>query len=390
VRPPVAAPEPTEPDDTLASADDPALLNAGGKVDREALFRLYEAQTDDEAPVTVTFTLSRNLDKRLDKYLVDRVPFISRTGLQRLIREESVTVNGRVPKVSTKLHLGDVVTVVLPPPPSTAIPAEEMDLDIIFEDDDIIVINKADDIIVHPARGNKHGTIINGLAWHFQHRSGGKLSSVGEDLARPGVVHRLDRHTTGVMVAAKTDTAHWRLGHQFEQRRTEKRYLAVVHGRVETLAEVIDLPLGKHPTIKEKYAVRWDETGKASTTIARVLEQYREFTLLELELKTGRTHQIRVHLSHLGYPIAADDLYGGRFLTVGDITKERADERPLISRQALHATMLGFRHPISNEPARFIAPAPADMRGLIALLREHQMDAAPRVPGTLIDLQDVL
>ncbi|UCD75187.1 MAG: RluA family pseudouridine synthase [Phycisphaerales bacterium] len=369
------------------------LLNRGGKIDREALLALYEqAEGDDDAPVTARFVLSRDLNKRLDRYLVDRIPFLSRTSLQRLIGEEAVTVNGRLPKASTRLRRGDVVVVVLPPPPSKDIPAEEIPLDILFEDDDLIVINKQDDIIVHPARGNLAGTIINGLAWHFQHHSGGALSSVGEEFARPGVVHRLDRHTTGVMVAAKSDTAHWRLGHQFEHRRTEKRYLAVVHGRMEPHADVIDLPLGKHPTIRQKYAVRWDETGKPSVTIYRIRELYDGFTLVELELKSGRTHQIRVHLSHLGYPIVGDDMYGGRHITVGDLvgpqgTAELSPREPVITRQALHAAMLGFTHPISNKLMSFQAPLPEDMRRMVRLLRERGDPRPVKVAGATIDLE---
>ncbi|TVQ51712.1 MAG: RluA family pseudouridine synthase, partial [Phycisphaerales bacterium] len=355
------------------------LLTGGGSVDREKLFALYESQDgDDETPVSVRFVLNRDLNKRVDKYLVDRVPFLSRTSLQRLIREEAVLVNGRVPKASTKLRKGDEVIAVIPPPPSTAIPPEDIPLEILYEDDDLIVINKRADIIVHPARGNRSGTLINALAYHFQHRSSGELSTVGEEFARPGVVHRLDRHTTGVMVAAKSDTAHWRLGRQFEQRRTEKRYLAVVHGRLEPQADVIDLPLGKHPTAKEKYAVRWDITGKPSVTIYRVREYYNGYTLVEVELKSGRTHQIRVHLSHLGYPIVGDDMYGGKHLTRGVITGEESDDTPLISRQALHAALLGFQHPISNEAVRHQAPLHADMRELVQMLRQHRFDKAPR------------
>jgi 23S rRNA pseudouridine1911/1915/1917 synthase len=406
-------------------ADDDAadLLNGGGKVDQEALFRLYEKQdADDEAPITVRFVLARDLDKRLDRYLVDRVPFLSRTTIQRLIDEDAVRVNGRIPKPSTKLRKGDEVVAVLPPPPSTDIPAEEMPLDILFEDDHIIVLNKPANLIVHPARGNKSGTLINGLAWHFKHRSasGGSLSSVGEEFARPGVVHRLDRNTTGVMVAAKTDTAHFRLGHQFEHRTTDKRYLAIVHGRLEPHADVIDFPLGKHMTQREKYAVRWDETGKPSTTIYRVREVYDHFSLVELELKTGRTHQIRVHLSHLGYPIAGDDMYGGKHLTHSDIAgtaptpstplstsgEERAGVRAsspltsslhsssaLLSRQALHAALLSFNHPITKQRMTFHAPLPADMRSLITLLREFQQSGGPLKPnvsGAILDLDALM
>jgi 23S rRNA pseudouridine1911/1915/1917 synthase len=375
----------------------PDLIAPGGQVDRELLFKLYEQQEEDEAPITVRFQLARELNKRLDKYLVDRVPFLSRTSLQRLIREQAVTVNGRAPKASTRLHRGDEVVAVLPPPPSSEIPAEPIPLDVLYEDEHIIVINKRADIIVHPARGNKTGTIVNALAWRFQNVSGGALSSVGEEFARPGIVHRLDRHTTGVMVAAKSDVAHWRLGKQFEQRTTVKRYLAVVHGRMEPYADVIDLPLGKHPTLKEKYAVRWDPTGKASITIYRVREVYDDFTLVELELKTGRTHQIRVHLSHIGYSIVGDDIYGGRRLALGEVVPPPGGgasvagaDAPLISRYALHAAMLGFKHPITGEMLTFQAPLHADMRELVRLLREHRFVAAPRVAGATLDLDSIV
>ncbi len=371
---------------------DGELIARGGKVDRRRLFALYQQQTgDDEQPVSVSFRLSRDLDKRLDRYLVDRIPFLSRTSLQKLIREQGVTVNGRPPKPSTRLRAGDEIVAILPPPPSTEIPAEPIPLAALFEDDEIIVVNKADDIIVHPARGNTSGTMINALAWHFQHTTGGALSAVGKELARPGVVHRLDRHTTGVLVFAKTETAHWRLARQFERRTVDKRYLAVVHGRIETLADVIDVPLGKHPTVREKYAVRWDDTGKQSVTIYRVRERYDDFTLVELELKTGRTHQIRLHLSYLGYPIAGDDMYGGHHLTVASVagaagTGDRSPRDTLLARQALHAATLGFEHPISRQPMTFHAPLPDDLRDLIALLRTHQLVDTPNVAGATIDL----
>lgn len=381
------------------------LIDAGGKVDRDALFALYDksaVEGDDEAPVRVRFELFRDLDKRLDRYLVDRIPFLSRTSLQHLIKEKAVTVNGRVPKASTHLRRGDVVEAVLPPPPSNEIVAENIPLEILHEDDDLVVINKPDDIIVHPARGNKSGTIINALSWHFQRQSSGSLSSVGSEFARPGVVHRLDRHTSGVMLVAKSDTAHWRLAKQFEMRNVEKRYLAVVHGRLEPWADVIDLPLGKHPTIKEKYAVRWDHTGKPSVTIYRVREVYDGFTLVELELKTGRTHQIRVHLSHLGYPIVGDDIYGGKHLNIADVSSDPSqppDGRPktafhptdpLITRYALHAAMLSFTHPMTDEPMMFQAPLRDDMKRLVHLLREHRFIEAPKVAGAAVDLTQMM
>ncbi len=388
----MSAPEQQQPDERTDFA---GLIAPGGKVDRDALFALYEreeqASGDDETPITVRFELLRDLNKRLDKYLVDRIPFLSRTSLQALIREQAVTVNGRVPKPSTKLHRGDVVVAMLPPPPSNEIPAENIPLEVLYEDNDLIVINKRANIIVHPARAHKSGTIINALAWHFQHNTSGALSTVGREFARPGVVHRLDRHTTGVMVAAKSDTAHWRLGKQFENRTTDKRYLALVHGRMEPLADVIDLPLGQHPTHKEKYAVRWDALGKQSVTIYRVREVYEACTLVELELKTGRTHQIRVHLSHIGYPIVGDDMYGGKPLRVGDVASEgwKAPEadRVLIGRQALHAAMLQFTHPITNKRETFQAPRPSDMAQSIAALRSRGVVKSPQIAGAVLDIQ---
>ncbi|MFO0829982.1 MAG: RluA family pseudouridine synthase [Phycisphaerales bacterium] len=368
------------------------LIGPGGAVDRDALFALYEKQSeqDDETPIAVSFRLFRDLDKRLDKYLVDRVPFLSRTQIQRLIDEEAVTVNGRVPKSSTHLRKGDVVKATLPPPPSGAIQPEEMELDVLFEDEHLIVLNKQAGLIVHPARSHKSGTLINGLAWRFKHLSGGQLSAVGEEFARPGVVHRLDKWTSGAIVAAKNDTAHWRLGKQFEHKRTDKRYLALVHGVPSPDVELVDLPLGKHPTVREKYAVRHDETGKPSQTIWRVRETYRApygpFSLVELELKTGRTHQIRVHLSHLKLPIAGDDMYGGKHLTERDLGGE--SNSPLLTRQALHATTLAFRHPTTEAPMRFAAALPADLRRAIELLRRHR-DRSLTPPGATIALSDV-
>ncbi|MDP7008649.1 MAG: RluA family pseudouridine synthase [Phycisphaerales bacterium] len=380
---------------TSASKDASTLFDGGGNIDIDALFRAYEDQSDDESPVEVTFELQRNHNKRLDAYLAGRIPFLSRTSLQRLIAEEVVWVNGRTPKSSTRLKSGDKVRVILPPPPSTEIPPEELPLQIVYEDKDLIVLNKQDDIIVHPARGNRSGTVINALSWHFKNVSDGTLSTVGEEFARPGVVHRLDRHTTGVMVAAKTDTAHWRLSKQFEERRTHKRYLALVHGEVEPLTDVIDVPLGKHPTKRGAYAVRWDDQGKESVTIFRVREQYEGYTLVELELKTGRTHQIRLHLRHLGYPIVGDDMYGGKHLKVSHIVPPGIPSdfdrtTTVISRQALHASLLEFDHPITGQVSTFTAPLHDDMQQLVALLRAHRFKSKPTVPGAILDLDQII
>ena len=203
---------------------------------------------DDDAPNRVAFVLQRDLNKRLDRYLTDRITFMSRTQLQRLIDEGGVTVNGGKCKASTKLRSGDKVDVYVPPPPPTEIQPENIPLEIIYEDEHLIVINKSPNIIVHPARAHNYGTMINGLAWHFQHNSagGGGLSGVGKEFARPGVVHRLDRQTSGLIVFAKSDEAHWRIGQQFERRTVDKRYLALVQGLYEPPIDTIDLPIGPH------------------------------------------------------------------------------------------------------------------------------------------------
>ncbi|MBY0114258.1 MAG: RluA family pseudouridine synthase [Phycisphaerales bacterium] len=373
---------------------------------------------------------------------------MSRNQLQKLIDEGGVKVNGRAPKSSTKLNSGDIVEVVVPPPPPTEIQPEDIPLEVLYEDEHLIVINKSPDIIVHPARSHNKGTMVNALAYHFRFRSklGGHLSNVGTEFARPGVVHRLDRNTSGVIVFAKSEEAHWKLGHSFEHRRVDKRYLAVVQGWVEPEIEVIDLPIGPHPSrekgYREKYVVRHDELGKPSVTICRVRERYgvgsgavgqggsgaggadktaramprvaagwkqaegaseaRDqksllpcstapllHSLVELELKTGRTHQIRVHLSHNGYPIVGDDMYGGKpYELVEDGTPHT------ITQQALHACSLSFTHPIRNKRMTFTAPLRGELAKLVRDLRRRAEEMGgvdrPVVPGATLDLEKVV
>lgn len=365
----------------LTSPDPSSLLTPGGKVDPDAVRAAYDRAResgDDEFLVTLDFTINRaSLSTRLDKYLTSRVPFMSRNQLQNLIDGGGVRVNDKNAKSSTKLKDRDRVTIVIPPPPSGEIEPDPIPLTVLYEDDHMLVVNKDPDIIVHPARSENRGTMVNALVYHLQKQGAGELSSVGEEYARPGVVHRLDRNTSGCIVFAKTDEAHWKLGRQFEQRTTDKRYLAVTHGWIEPDTQTIDLPIGPHPSrakgAREKQVVRRDELGKPSLTIARVRERYewpssrpeskrQRFTLVELELKTGRTHQIRVHLSHLGYPIVGDDMYTGRDFvdTEGNV---------VMNTQALHAALLAIEHPIRGEPMVFTAPPRDELMGLIALLR---------------------
>ncbi|MFO0857021.1 MAG: RluA family pseudouridine synthase [Phycisphaerales bacterium] len=477
-------------------ADDEAwssgILLPGGKVDADAIVAAQQkarelglAEEDDAELRRVRFELRHDLNKRLDKYLVDRITFLSRTQLQRLIDEGGVLVNGKPPKNSTKLNAGDVVEVVVPAPANKDIQPEDIPLEVMYEDDHIIVINKSPDIIVHPARSENKGTMLGALAYHFKFRTSGGLSAVGKDFARPGVVHRLDRNTSGVIVFAKTDEAHWKLGHQFEHRNVDKRYLALAHGLVEPDTQVIDLPIGPHPSrekgYREKYVVRHDELGKPSVTIVRVRERYvlqsdevvkalgtghqalaklpvhptpsasaqspvpsasswrlpelpknvsvstaptnlfeaemQRFSLVELELKTGRTHQIRVHLSHNLWPIVGDDMYGGKALSSEMFVqaKSRGAQAPggrsrtskktpatsenppgacaprlLIGRQALHATILAFDHPITGTPLRFVAPLRGDMAETIAALRKASKGGElVDAPGATVDLKTV-
>lgn len=407
-----------EADEQVSIGED--VILPGGKVDPAALHRIIEAQRaaageegegggeDDAAVGRVTFTLQRDLNSRLDKYLTSRITFMSRNQLQKLIAGGGVMVNDRPAKASTNLRRGDVVEVMIPEPPPPGIQPEDIPLEVLFEDEYIIVLNKQPDIIVHPARSHNKGTMINALAFHFRKTGSGALSNVGDEFARPGVVHRLDRNTSGVIVFAKQDEAHWKLGHQFEHRRVDKRYLALVQGRPEPESDLIELPIGPHPSrekgYREKYVVRHDESGKHAVTIYRVRESYspsnqtatvRErssthtnetptsYALVELELKTGRTHQIRVHLSHLGWPIVGDDMYGGKPLRA-------RDGRAIINRQALHAALLAFTHPISGRRMEFTAPLRGDMAEAVRTLRSNATAFRPPAVGATVDLDAAL
>lgn len=393
-----AEPNPGSGHESLGESLDESLggdfLIPGGKVDPEAVRRAYldaRESGDDEFVAKVRFTLARDIKDRLDKYLTTRIKFMSRNKLQELIDRGGATVNGAVAKSSTKLRVGDAIEMVLPPPPSGEIEPDDIPLEVIFEDEHILVLNKQPDIIVHPARAENRGTMLNALVHYFENNKSGELSSVGEEFARPGVVHRLDRHTSGCIVIAKSDLAHWKMGSKFERREVDKRYLALVQGWVEKDEQLIDLPLGPHPSrvrgSREKRVVRFDNLGKPSQTICRVRERYemapvpkksvsRRYSLVELELLTGRTHQIRVHLTHLGHPIVGDDMYTGKPL-IG------VAGETLIDRQALHAVLLAFDHPIDESPMVFVAPPRDEIRLCIEHLRAHGSPEQVFVEGTV-------
>lgn len=286
--------------------------------------------------------------------------------IQKHISAGNVKVNSKVVKPSFKLSPGDEIELTLPELPSKEIEPEDIPLNIVCEDDDMIIINKQADMVVHPARSNTHGTIVNALAFYSD-----KLSSgLGE--FRPGIVHRLDKNTTGIMVVAKNDAAQWKIAKQFERRQVNKTYLAVVHGVPELTADRISAPLGVHPRTREKYAIR-PKNGKEAITFYEVIESFRGFSLLKLTPKTGRTHQIRVHLLYIKHPIVADDMYGGKLVYPWQLKDaESAVEEPVISRVALHASTLEFKHPTTEKMVKFEAPLPEDMQNLLDLLRKYR------------------
>ena len=327
------------------------------------------SQTPDVISEQLTIQVGSSIkERRVDKYLHGRVELseFSRRFIQAIIKEGAVKVNGAIVKPSFKLRPGDKIDLTIPELPKKEILPEDIPLDIIYEDSSLIVLNKQADMLVHPARGNLRGTLVNALAFYSD-----KLSSgLGE--FRPGIVHRLDRNTTGVMVVAKNDTAQWRIAKQFERRQVKKTYLAIVHGCPELTADRIKAPLGVHPRMREKYAVR-PEDGKESITFYQVLEEFRGYSLLEMSPRTGRTHQIRVHLSYIKHPIVGDDMYGGKFVYPWQLADtEQAVEEPVMNRFALHASVLEFRHPQSEKIVKFEAPLPEDMQTLLDMLLKYR------------------
>lgn len=338
------------------------------KEDPESLSIRTEADEAEElAGQELRFHVGSNLKfRRLDKYLCGRFSHFSRTRLQKLIKEQGVNVNGRPAKPSCQLNAGDEIDLILPPRELTELVPQDIPLEVLYEDPYMIAVNKQHDLIVHPARGYKTGTLVNALVYHF------KELSKGSDAWRPGIIHRLDRNTTGVLVVAKDDTSHWKLSRQFADRTAKKTYIAIVHGTPELQADRINQPLGIHPSIREKFAIRPD-IGKEAVTIYNVLEKFRGYTLVELDLKTGRTHQIRVHMAWIKHPVVADDMYGGKVVYPWQIEdRPAAPENPLMARTALHAWKLAINHPVTNERMTFQAPLPEDMQNFLDALRKYR------------------
>jgi 23S rRNA pseudouridine1911/1915/1917 synthase len=342
-------------------------LEAG---DPDVDFIVSDPGSDPGGAIQVDLKVKRPMEgKRLDQYLVDRFPAYSRNILQKIIEADAVTVNAHDVKSSYHVKRGDHIRIWLPELNDDAPEPEPIPLDVIYEDEFFIVVNKPPGMVVHPAKGHWRGTLVNALQYHFQ-----QLSQVAGP-HRPGIVHRLDRDTSGLIVVAKDDLAHANLAAQFERRSVQKEYLAITSGVLQRDSEYIERPLGPHPTHREKMAIRsCEDGGKDASSYYEVIERFDGFSFARIQPKTGRTHQIRVHLAHVGCPILADHAYGGRrALRLSELTDVSGDtDRVLIARQALHASRLWLSHPRIREPMEFEAPLPQDFQDTLTALREFR------------------
>lgn len=316
---------------------------------------------------------------RIDMYLTQVIDGVSRNQMRMMVHEGGAQVDGRTVRPSFRLKPGQRIRFEVPSAPEDGPIPEAMELDILYEDDGMVVVNKPPGMVVHPARGHWSGTLTSGLAYHFQ-----SLSDIGGP-TRPGIVHRLDRDTSGVIVVAKTNAVHMNLADQFAARSVSKQYLAIASGVVNRDRDLIDQPIGRHPYQRDKMAIRaHHSTSKEATTFYEVLERFARFTWLRLMPQTGRTHQIRVHLDHLRHPILCDKLYGGRseasaaFLQgAGSLADSSlGPTEPIIARQALHAHKLQLDHPQSGKRLEFEAPLAKDIEAALQCLRDSESSAS--------------
>ena len=301
----------------------------------------------------VVFTAEEK-GQRLDVFVVERFPELSRSHVQKLIEQGNVLVDGSVRKANYKLRGAEAVQVTVPQAEPISVEPEDIPLDILYEDKDIIVVNKARGMVVHPASGVYSGTLVNALLYHCQ-----DLSGINGEI-RPGIVHRLDKDTSGVMVCAKNDTAHLDLAEQIRTKTAHRTYWAIVHGNIKEEAGIIKGDIGRHPTDRKKMAIV-RENGKPAVTHFKVLERVGEYTLVECKLETGRTHQIRVHMTSIGHPLVNDPKYG---------TKKSSPFA--INGQALHSLQLILTHPVTKEEMAFTAPLPTDMEKILTGLRNKR------------------
>lgn len=299
---------------------------------------------------------------RLDTYLAAQVPELSRNQAQRLIDTGQVCIPHGPATARYRVRAGDRITVTIPPPRPAQPVAEDLVLPIVYEDDALLVINKPPGLVVHPAPGHSSGTLVNALLFHCP-----TLSGIGGE-ERPGIVHRLDKDTSGLMLVAKHDRSHRHLSAQLQSRQLQRRYLALVRGRLPAAQGTIEAPIGRHPQQRQKMAVV-ERTGRAARTHYQVLEAWGPLSLLRLALDTGRTHQIRVHLAHLGHPVIGDPLYGPGLLSLHGQPR-LTQALNAFPRQALHAAQVRFLHPEHNTWYEFSAPLPDDMATLLTQVQQ--------------------
>ncbi len=308
--------------------------------------------------------------ERLDLFLTRHVQNATRSKVQQAIENGLVLVDGNSVKSSYKISPGEVIHITMPKPPAPDVAAENIPLNILYEDQYLLVVNKPAGMVTHPAYSNYSGTLVNALLYHCNN-----LSTVN-DTTRPGIVHRLDKDTSGLMVIAKDDVTHAHLAKQFSQRTIRREYWAIVWGRFEgknKKSGVIEAALGRSKSDRKKIAV--SDTGKAAVTEYNVLEEFDYLSLVRLKLRTGRTHQIRVHLHHIGHPVFGDPTYGGRRIAWGSSEKKKKEEihnlLKVMNRQALHAKTIGFIHPSTKQLLEFDSELPADMKLILQLLKKQ-------------------
>lgn len=288
---------------------------------------------------------------RLDKYLRDRIDDLSRSAIAKLIEDGKVTIGDRPAQKSARLTAGDAVSVIVDAPRPVDIIPENIPLDIVYEDDHLLVVNKPKGMVVHPAPGNYSGTLVNALMYHC----GDDLSGINGEL-RPGIVHRIDKNTSGLLAVAKSDVAHAGLSAQIADHSFTREYLAVAYGNIKDDERTINAPIGRHKTDRKRMCVT-EQNSKPAVTHIKVLERYGDFTYISCRLETGRTHQIRVHLAHIGHPIAGDDVYGPKKVITS------------LGGQCLHAYRLGFIHPVTGEYLEFTADPPDSFTAFLSKIR---------------------
>jgi 23S rRNA pseudouridine1911/1915/1917 synthase len=307
---------------------------------------------------------------RIDRYLQQTLPSISRHKVHELIESGLVRVDGRTPKKSYKVGPGELVEIYFRDQPAADVHPEAIPLEIIYEDDSLLVVNKPAGMVTHPAHGHFSGTLVNALMHHLGMKHPGKT-------IRPGIVHRLDKGTSGLLVVAKNDTIHRKLTEQFAARDVKRQYLALVWGRFRSDSGVIDAPLGRHPGDRKRFAVV--RGGKTAVTTYQVEETFRDTTLLSLRLKTGRTHQIRTHLEHATHPVFGDATYGGRHKRLPNMSGARrkffSELFDVIGDFALHARTLGFVHPATGEPMAFAVEPPKSFHAVVDALRDESIQS---------------